>query len=151
MPTNGVRALGAFAAALTLVGVTACGSDRDPLTGGSDPQPSGTGSTAIAPGDAPSPTTPPEPDPVVLTANVADKATKVTVDTLVKVTAKTGTLTKVKVAYRYTDRAGKTAKGALDGALSKNKASWTATERLEPAATYAISMTGKNPPGRRAP
>ncbi len=34
MPTNGVRALGALAAALTLLGVTACGSDRNPLTGG---------------------------------------------------------------------------------------------------------------------
>ena len=149
MPTNGVRALGAFVAALTLLGVTACGSDRNPLASGSDPQPSGTGSTAVTPGDSPSPTTPPAPDPVTLTANVADKATKVTVDTVVRVTAKAGTLTKVKVAYRYTDhRAGKTVRGALDGALSKDRATWTAVERLEPAATYAISMTGKNTAGQ---
>ncbi len=148
MRTNGVRTLGALMAALALLGVTACSSGGDPLTGrGTDPEPSGTTSTAATPRDSPGPTTPPPPAPVVMAANVADKATKVTVDTLVKVTAKAGTLTAVKVAYRYTDRDGKTAKGTLAGALSKDQASWTAAERLEPAATYAISMTGKNAAG----
>jgi lipoprotein-anchoring transpeptidase ErfK/SrfK len=147
MRTNKVRALGALAAALALLGVTACSSGRDPMTGGGTaPEPSTTGSTAGAPVDSPSPT-PPPPAPVVMAANVADKATKVTVDTLVKVTAKSGTLSSVKVAYRYTDRNGKTVKGTLDGALSKDKAGWTAAERLEPAAAYAISMTGKNAAG----
>jgi lipoprotein-anchoring transpeptidase ErfK/SrfK len=148
MRTSGVRTLGALAAALVLLGVTACGSERDPLTGtGTDPKPSGTGSTAGAPGRSPSPT-PPPPAPVVLAASVADKATKVAVDTLVKVTAKAGTLTKVKVDYRYTDRDGTTAKGTLAGGLSKDKATWTAAERLEPAATYTISMSGKNAAGQ---
>ena len=56
------------------------------------------------------------------------------------------------MAYRYTDRDGKTDKGTVDGALSKDKATWTAAERLEPAATYTISMTGKNAAGAgRAP
>ena len=147
MRTNGVRVVGALVAALALVGVTACSTGRDPLTGsGTGPEPSAVSSTSAAPSDSASPT-PPPPAPVVLTANVADKASKVTVDTLVKVTAKAGTLTKVTVAYRYTERDGGTAKGNLAGALSKDKASWTATERLEPAATYAISMTGKNATG----
>jgi lipoprotein-anchoring transpeptidase ErfK/SrfK len=146
MRTNGVRALGALAAALALVGVTAC-SSGDPLTGSAtDPEPSGTSSTAGVPSDSPSPT--PTPEPVVLAANVADKATQVTVDTLLKVTAQGGTLTKVKVDYRYTERNGTTAKGTLAGALSKDKASWTAAERLDPAATYAISMTGQNAAGQ---
>jgi lipoprotein-anchoring transpeptidase ErfK/SrfK len=148
MRTSGVRAFSALAAALALLGVTACSSAGDPLTGsGTDRQPSASGTTAAAPGDSPSPATPPPPAPVVLAANVADKATKVTVDTLVKATAQAGTLTKVKVAYRYVDRDGKTVKGTVAGALSKDKASWTATERLEPAATYTISMTGKNAAG----
>jgi lipoprotein-anchoring transpeptidase ErfK/SrfK len=146
MRTNGVRALGALAAALALVGVTACSSGREPVTGtATDPDPSATGSTATTPSDSPSPT--PAPEPVVLTANVADKASKVGVDTLITVTAKAGTLTKVKVDYRYTERNGTTAKGTLAGALSAEKTTWTAAERLEPAATYAISMTGKNAAG----
>ena len=86
MPTNGVRALGALVAALTLLGVTACGSDRNPVTGGDDPQPSGTGTTAAAPGDSPSPTTPPGPDSGDLTATWR-KGDQVTVDTR-SVTAK---------------------------------------------------------------
>jgi lipoprotein-anchoring transpeptidase ErfK/SrfK len=146
MRTSGVRALGALAAALALLGVTACGSDQEPLTG-TDPQPSGTGSTSGASVDSPSPT-PPPPAPVALTANIADKATQVTVDTLVKVTAKAGKLTKVKVDYRYTERDGSTTKGTLAGGLSKDKATWTATERLEPAGTYTISMSGKNVVGQ---
>ncbi|HZA02939.1 MAG TPA: Ig-like domain-containing protein, partial [Propionibacteriaceae bacterium] len=146
MRTSGVRALGALAAALALLGVTACGSDQEPLTG-TDPQPSGTGSTSGASVDSPSPT-PPPPAPVALTANIADKATQVTVDTLVKVTAKAGKLTKVKVDYRYTERDGSTTKGTLAGGLSKDKATWTAAERLEPAGTYTISMSGKNVVGQ---
>src|SRR5918998_443314 len=99
MRTNGVRALGALMAALALMGVTACSSGGDPLTGsGTGPEPSASGSTAATPSDSPS-ATPPPPAPVVMAANVADKATKVTVDTLVQVTAKAGTLTQVKVTY----------------------------------------------------
>ena len=148
MRTNGARTLSALLAALALLSVTACSSvDRDPLTGsGTGPEPSGTGSTAATPRGSATPT-PPPPAPVVMAANVADKATEVTVDTLVKVTAKAGTLTKVTVAYRYTDRKGRPAKGTLAGSLSKDRVGWTAAERLEPAATYAISMTGRSAEG----
>ena len=94
MPTNGVaRPRRILLAALTLLGVTACGSrprppdrrqrSRSPVRHRLDRRPHRAG--------RPSPTAPPQPDPVALTANVADKATKVTVDTLVKVTAKAGT------------------------------------------------------------
>jgi lipoprotein-anchoring transpeptidase ErfK/SrfK len=72
----------------------------------------------------------------------------VTVDTLVKVKAAAGTLTKVKLTFSYTDRNGLPVKGTVPGKISKNGASWTAADRLEPAATYRLSMTGKNTVGQ---
>ena len=44
-----------------------------------------------------------------------------------------GELTKVKLAYTYTDRQGQREKGTVRGALSKDRATWTAGDRLEPA------------------
>ena len=148
MPTYGTRAVGALSAALLLLGLAGCGTRSETPAGGSGQQPSAPGSTATGPRPANSPTTPPPPAPVTLAANVADGAKRVTVDTLVRVTAKAGILTKVNVAYRYTGRDGRTVKGDLAGALSQDKSSWTAAERLEPAATYAISMAGRNPTGQ---
>lgn len=148
MPTYGARAAGALAVALLLV-LAGCGTGPDPLAGGKGQQPSApVSSTGPAPGPASGPTTPPPPAPVALAANVADGAEKVTLDTLVRVTAKAGSLTKVRVAYRYADRNGRTVKGDLAGALSKDRTSWTAAERLEPAATYAVSMDGRNATGQ---
>jgi lipoprotein-anchoring transpeptidase ErfK/SrfK len=72
----------------------------------------------------------------------------VTVDTLVTVKAAAGTVTKVKLAFSYTDRNGKTVKGTVPGKINKNGASWSAADRLEPAATYRLSMTGKNVVGQ---
>ena len=149
MPTYGARAVGALTAAL-LLGLAGCGAGSDPLAGRGGQQPSAPGSTSTAPrpaGSATSPTAPPPPAPVALAANVDDGAKKVTVDTLVRVTAKAGSLTKVRVAYRYTDRNGEAVKGDLAGALSKDRTSWTAAERLEPDATYAISMAGRSATG----
>ena len=78
--------------------------------------------SAAQPSATPTPTEAPLPDPVVLTANVEDGARKVTVDTLVKVTAEAGKLTKVKLTYPIRDRAGQTEKGTVRGAISKNRA-----------------------------
>ena len=146
MPTNTMRAMIAAASAALLLTAAACGAVGNPLSNRSS-APSAPTSSGAAPTTA-GPTTPPPPDPVNLTANVADGAPKVTVDTLVKAKAATGTLTKVKLTFSYTDRNGRTVKGTVPGKVSKDRVTWTAADRLEPAATYRLSMTGKNPEGQ---
>ena len=89
------------------------------------------------------PTAPPV-DPVTLTSNVKDGSTKVKVDTLVTAKAAAGTLTKVKLSYAYTDAKGTKQKGSVPGELNKAKTSWVAEERLEPAASYKLTMVGVN-------
>ena len=145
MPTISLRAMTAAAGAALLLTAAACGAGGNPLSN-SPSQPGAP--TPGASSTAGSPTTPPPPDPVNLTANVADGAGKVTVDTLVKAKAATGTLTKVTLSFSYTDRDGDPVKGTVPGKVSKDRATWTAADRLEPAATYRLSMTGKNPEGQ---
>jgi lipoprotein-anchoring transpeptidase ErfK/SrfK len=111
----------------------------------SSQQPGGPASSASQP--SPSPTSTPTPaqrDSVKLTANVKNGATGVGVDTLVKVAAADGTLTKVKLTYTDKDRDGRKHKGSVAGKLSKNKKTWTAAGRLDPAAAYKLTMSGKN-------
>jgi lipoprotein-anchoring transpeptidase ErfK/SrfK len=143
MPTIRLRATIAAAGAALLLTAAGCGGGGNPVSkSSSEPTapPSGASSTA-------SPTTPPPPEPVNLTANVADGARKVTVDTVVNVKAAAGTLTKVKLAFSYTGRNGRAVKGTVPGAISKDGVNWRAADRLEPAATYRLSMTGKNSAG----
>jgi lipoprotein-anchoring transpeptidase ErfK/SrfK len=138
MPTITVRAMTAAAGAALLLMAAACGGAGNASSkSSSNPNTPTSGASA-------SPTTPPPPQPVALTANIADGARKVTVDTVVKAKAAAGTLTKVKLAFSYTDRDGDQVNGAVPGKVSKDRSSWTATDRLEPAATYRLSMTGKN-------
>ena len=144
MPTIRLRATIAAAGAALLLTAAGCGGGGNPVSkSSSEPTapPSGASSTTA------SPTTPPPPEPVNLTANVADGARKVTVDTVVNVKAAAGTLTKVKLAFSYTGRNGRAVKGTVPGTISKDGVSWTAADRLEPAATYRLSMTGKNSAG----
>jgi hypothetical protein len=82
--------------------------------------------------------------PVALKANVADDATKVKVDTRVKVSASQGTVSKVKLSYKGVDSKGNKVDGKVKGTLSKDGATWTAADRLEPSATYTLAMTGVN-------
>ena len=89
---------------------------------------------------SPSPTTP----PVELSANVADKATKVKVSTLVQVKAEAGTVSKVKLTYTGVDSKGQKVKGSVDGELEEDGSGWKAKERLEPSATYTLAATGRN-------
>src|SRR5918998_3475536 len=128
MPSISLRAMTAAAAAALLLTATACGGTGNPFSNrSSEPSaPTSGASSASA-----SPTGPPPPEPVALTANVADGARKVTVDTVVKAKATAGTLTKVRLAYSYTDRDGSTAKGTVPGKVSKDRSSWTAADRLE--------------------
>ncbi len=113
---------------------------------GSSSQPSqGQPSTAASPSAAPSST--PEPDPVVLTPSVEDGAKNVKVSTVVSVKAANGTVGKVKLSYEGKDSKGKAISGTVDGVMAKDKTAWTAEERLEPSATYTMSVTGTNPEG----
>jgi len=89
---------------------------------------------------SPSPTTP----PVELSANVADKASKVKVSTLVQVKADAGTVSKVKLTYTGVDGKGQQVKGSVDGSLAEDGSGWKAQERLEPSATYTLAITGRN-------
>lgn len=87
--------------------------------------------------------TPPVP-PVAFAANVADRSSEVGVDTVVKVTAEAGTMSKVKLSYRGVDARGAATRGTVDGALSKDRTTWAADERLEPSATYTLAVAGAN-------
>lgn len=92
--------------------------------------------------------TPSTPSPaaptLLMTPNVADGAKNVQVDTLVSVRAKAGTLSKVSLSYDGKDKAGKPQTITVPGELSKDKTSWTATGRLDPAARYRLVMSGTN-------
>jgi lipoprotein-anchoring transpeptidase ErfK/SrfK len=135
----------AAAGATLLLTATACGGGGSPSSNNSAESKAPTSTATSTTGES---TTPPPPEPVNLTANVADGANKVTVDTLVKARAAAGTLTKVKLAFSYSDRTGKSVKGTVPGQISKDHLSWTAADRLEPAAAYQLSMTGKNSTGK---
>ena len=145
MPTISLRAMTAAAGAVLLLMAAACGVGGNPFSNSSSEPTSPTSGVSPTTGG---PTTPPPPEPVNLTANVADGARKVTVDTVVKAKAAVGTLTKVKLSFNYTDRNGRPVKGTVPGKVSKDRLSWAAADRLEPAATYRLSMTGKNPEGQ---
>ncbi|MGI3786552.1 MAG: Ig-like domain-containing protein, partial [Janthinobacterium lividum] len=96
-----------------------------------------------SPTSAPTPTTP----AVKLTANVDDGASGVKVSTLVTAKASLGKLSKVDLAYSYTDTKGKSQKGTLKGSMNKAKTGWSAADRLEPAGAYKLTLTGKNTAG----
>ena len=145
MPTRLGRTVTALAATVLLATVAGCGITRDSGAQGNRSEPPGGPSTSgTPPTGTPSPSSTPTPDPVVFSPNVEDGARKVAVDTLVKVKASSGTLRKVKMTYAYTDRQGRAKKGSVAGVLNKAKTAWTADDRLEPAATYTLSMSGRN-------
>lgn len=78
-------------------------------------------------------------DPVTLTPNVADRATGVKVNTLVKVVAEDGTVSSAKLS---------TADGSAEipGAINEN--GWRAQDRLEPGTSYRLSVTGTGVDGK---
>ena len=84
---------------------------------------------------------------MTLTPNVKDGAKNVKVSTVVAIKAANGTVGTVKLSYTGKDSKGKTIKGTVDGAVAKDKTGWTAGERLEPSATYTLSVSGTNPEG----
>jgi len=145
MPTSRMLALSGAAGTVLLATVlAACGATPSSVGSQSSSQPSGPATSATQPSSPTSTSTPTQPDPVKLTANVKNGATGVGVDTLVKVAADGGKLTKVTLTYTDKDREGRKHKGSVAGKLSKNKATWTAASRLDPAAAYKVTMSGKN-------
>ncbi len=144
----------------TLVGcgtipTTAAGSQRDaqaPTAPADKPAPGaeqpGQGSSQDPTGE-PQPSDPPtpEPTPVSFTSNVKDGKGGVKVNTLVNVKATDGSLATVALSFRGVTRQGKQIKGTVKGALSADKKSWTASERLEPSSTYTLTSTGKSVTG----
>src|SRR4051812_16245968 len=127
MPTSRMLALSGAAGTVLLATVlAACGATPSGVSNqSSSQQPGGPATSATQPSAPTSTSTPNQPDPVKLTANVMDGATGVGVDTLVKVTADGGKLTKVKLTYTDKDRDGSKHKGSVAGKLSKNKKTWT--------------------------
>lgn len=147
MPTSRKLMLTGFTGAIALLTAMAgCSTPPSEAQSNSASEPTAPASAQApaAPSSSPSPTA----QPVSLTSNIKNDATKVKVDTLVSVKASAGTVSKVTVAYSYTDRKGQSKKGSLEGEMAKDKSSWQATERLEPAASYKVTMVGKNAEGQ---
>ncbi len=150
--TPATAALTAVLLALVVV-VGGCGRiPPEPAAAGGD-LPSGADQSTGASPDPPLPADPPTPTgppPVQLTPSVADRTPNVPVDRIVGVRAAGGTLAGVAVSYAGKDPKGRSFRGTLPGTLSKDKAAWTASRRLEPSATYTLTMTGANGDGVRA-
>ena len=85
------------------------------------------------------------------TSNVTDGKGGVKVNTLVNVKATDGSLATVALSFRGVTRQGKQIKGTVKGALSADKKSWTASERLEPSSTYTLTRAARASPGSRRP
>ncbi|GAB3766429.1 L,D-transpeptidase [Microlunatus parietis] len=144
---TGVRWL---AVALLAGLVAACGT-VPPASTGPDSSNRPPGSEApTSPGAKPSDQEPPESDapggPVELNANVEDDADGVNVDTVIKATAKYGTLSTVTLEHGGTG-SPKMDVPKVTGTLNGEKTTWTAGSGLDPAATYTLKITGANAAG----
>jgi lipoprotein-anchoring transpeptidase ErfK/SrfK len=136
MPARRMHRLSGVAGTVVLASLLAA-------CGGTSNSPGTTGQQQPAPASNTS-ATPIPPDPVKLKANVKNGASKVKVDTLITVSASLGTLTKVKLSYTNKDRQGRTQHGTVPGKIDKDRTRWTASDRLEPAATYKLISVGAN-------
>jgi lipoprotein-anchoring transpeptidase ErfK/SrfK len=106
----------------------------------------GSASDDASPGSAASPSEsePPPVSQVVLSTNLPQTAAAtVPVNTLVKVRAQGGTLTKVTVTGPK--------QRIVHGGLSADRRAWTATERLEPGTRYVVRTVGTDTEGLRKP
>jgi lipoprotein-anchoring transpeptidase ErfK/SrfK len=136
MPARRMHRLSGVAGPVVLATIlAACGATSNTPVETGQQQPAPAGHTSA---------TPTPPNPVSLKANVKNGASKVKVDTLVTVSASWGTLTKVKLSYTNEDRQGRTQRGTVAGKINKDRTRWTASDRLEPAATYKLTSVGTN-------
>ena len=148
------RRLLSATALLAAVALTAVGCGTIPQAGGATAPGSSTRTTGPTTAGEPSesapestPSSTPTPDPVTFTPNVKNGAKNVKVSTVVAVKAANGTVGSVKLSYTGTDAKGKAIKGDVTGTLAKDKASWTAGQRLQPGSTYTLTVSGQNPQG----
>ena len=77
-----------------------------------------------------------------MTSNIPDRAKAVTVDRAVRLTASDGTFSQVAVRVGGDDE--------LDGTLSKDRTTWTSTERLEPGLKYSVDAVAVDDEGLEA-
>jgi lipoprotein-anchoring transpeptidase ErfK/SrfK len=139
MPTRRIRKLCAAAGAVLLATtLAACGGSPADPSAISSQQPDSPASIE------PTPLPMQKPDPVTFKSNVKNGASNVKINTLVTVKTNWGTLTKVKLSYTNTDRQGRKQQGTVAGKISKDRTSWTASDRLEPGAAYKLISLGKN-------
>jgi len=127
--------------ATTLAG---CGNvpAKDPAGQASQQPTSGSSSAASQPSGSTSSDAPAEP--VKLTASVDKGAKGVKVDTIVSVKAESGTVSRVKLWTKGTDKEGESKTVKVPGTLSADGTSWTASSALDPGSKYRLEMEGKN-------
>jgi lipoprotein-anchoring transpeptidase ErfK/SrfK len=94
--------------------------------------------------DAGKDSTAPAPGTVALKPSVdaGDKGVKV--DTVVSVKASEGTVAKVKLWTKTTDKQGEDKKVTVPGTISADQTTWTADSALDPGSKYRLEMEGKN-------
>ncbi len=91
----------------------------------------------------------PTAEPFAATISVDDKASDVPVDTLLTVSADSGTITQVKVSGAGTDSKGKKVSTTVPGRLGSD-GTWKASERLDPDTKYTVTATGQPGDGAEA-
>lgn len=129
LPTRPVRAATIMAAALLPLGLLAgCNAGSGSSSSAGGPQAGGASTTgASAPTSA-----------AVVSFNVNRGATTVPVDTTLTASIADGTFTDVSV---------RTGAGAVKGALSGDKTTWTAAQLLEPGTSYRVRASGTDADG----
>ncbi|GAA4806449.1 Ig-like domain-containing protein [Nocardioides caeni] len=118
------RHLSGSIAAVAVLGLVASGCDGTGFAPGGDDE----AGDAVSAGST----------PATITINVRDAATDISVDTLVRVAAADGTLSKVTVSSKA---------GPVSGRLVQGGARWVAQDRLEPDARYRIVATAEGSDG----
>lgn len=126
----GLRGSVAVVASVAALAVVAAGCSG-PAATGEGPEAAGSASPS------------PSADPFDFRANVQPNAQRVAVDTSLKLTATTGSLTRVTVVGRGEEST------RLPGRLARDGSGWTATELLEPGSTYRVDAVGVNDDGDR--
>lgn len=128
---NARRRLLSIAAVTATAALTLTACSGNPVTGDDS------GDASPAASDAES-----EADPVELSTNVRDGAKNVQVDKAVSVSAKGGSIEKVRM---FSGR--DVAKNRIDGEAAGGGSRWKSTGALEPGTTYRVVMKGTNDEG----
>jgi lipoprotein-anchoring transpeptidase ErfK/SrfK len=112
--------------------LTSCQADGSASSASKSADPAADGSTESS--------SSPEPEPVVITTSLGSRTRSVPLTTELRVRAAGGVFESVRV------HAGDV---VLDGELSADKTSWTATGRLEPGAKYDVSTVAMDSDGEK--